>query len=223
MRTVFFTVAAMALAPAALAGPILTPSAVISNGGVFNANQIIDQSSLSPGYVSGVTDFDTFVATATTNFTIASTETGDTAPPNSGGNWIFQFNAAPALDAVAIWNQAGTASLFDFSLEGSLTGDFLDAVDLGTFQMANFRGNNPADAEVFSFAEMNFSAIRLNVISNAGFSSSTRINEIAFRIADDNTPPAPPPPTSISEPGTIGLLGLGLVGLGLATRRKVTL
>ena len=33
-------------------------------------------------------------------------------------------------------------------------------------------------------------------------------------------PPPPPPPTAVSEPGTLAILGLGIVGLGIARRKR---
>jgi len=33
-------------------------------------------------------------------------------------------------------------------------------------------------------------------------------------------PPPPPPPTAVSEPGTLAILGLGVIGLGIARRRQ---
>jgi hypothetical protein len=33
-------------------------------------------------------------------------------------------------------------------------------------------------------------------------------------------PPPPPPPSAVSEPGTLAILGLGVIGLGIARRRQ---
>jgi hypothetical protein len=34
-------------------------------------------------------------------------------------------------------------------------------------------------------------------------------------------PPPPPPPAAVSEPGTLAILGLGIIGLGVARRRRI--
>ncbi len=41
------------------------------------------------------------------------------------------------------------------------------------------------------------------------------------KLETELAPPPPPPPPSVPEPGMLGLFGIGLLGLGLARRRRV--
>src|SRR5882757_2969794 len=65
-----FALALGLLAPGAEAGAIINPGAVIANtmgefGPLYDVQGLRDESGLSAAYVSGVTDFSTYVATTT--------------------------------------------------------------------------------------------------------------------------------------------------------------
>jgi len=198
----------------AAAGPILTPdSFTVSSPDAANPtlpeNNILDQSGLSASYVPGVTDFDSFVATTTASYT-GQAELGGAGAPLS--YFEFDFGGMTDIDAIAIWNQSGTASLDSFTIETSLLADFSVSEIFGTFTMSVFGGGYPAiAADVFSFSSNNFRYLRINNLTNAGYLSATRINEVAFRGAGN---------VMLPEPATMALFGFGLIGLGLARSRR---
>jgi len=196
----------------ASAGVVISPGSVSGNGGTFPASHIIDQSGLSAHYVSGVTDFDSFVASTTSNYGLLPNlgELGDTAGPTTG-RWIFNLGSVHLIDEVAIWNQAGSASLDSFRLVASTVSDFSISSVLGTYTMSQFGGCYPCNADVFSFAETSAQYIRLDVLSNAGYSGATRINEIAFEQVNSRL--------SVPEPATPALLGLALGWLAISRRK----
>lgn len=207
------------LAPfGASAGVILAPvsfsvSSPDPSNSTLATNNILDQSGLSANYISGVTDFDTFVATTTANFT-GQGELGGAGPPASF--FEFDFGSSVNVDGIAIWNQDGTASLDTFSVETSLLADFSVSQVFGIFQMAIFGGDHPIAADVFSFSSNSLRYLRVNNLTNAGFGSATRVNEFAFRSAEGGSPPAIPTPT------TLLLFSLGLAGLGWSKRKKAS-
>ncbi|MEL4896629.1 PEP-CTERM sorting domain-containing protein [Crocosphaera sp. Alani8] len=173
---------------------------------VSNLNNLINQSGLSANYVSGVTDFDVFVAT-TTGFNGSSGVGGvDAGPP---ADFDFTFSQTIKTDRIALWNQGGIASLVSFTLFGSLAGDFSYEIEIGTFTNSNF---NNSLANVFTFTEVDITAIRVRATSNQGFMFGTRFDE--FAIGGTLTNPATTP-----EPTTfLGLLLVG--GFGLLSKQQ---
>lgn len=206
---------AMSLASNVFAGPILTPTAfTVSSPDPANpteaTNNILDQSGLSATYVSGVTDFDSFVASTTASFNTQA-QLGGAGPPLS--YFEFDFGSSVAIDAIAVWNQWGSASLNTLNIETSAVADFSVSQLFGVFTMSIFNGANPIAADVFTFDSSMFRYLRVNNLTNAGWGSATRVNEFAFRQADAEVP--------VPEPTTVALLGIGLVGLaGAEVRRR---
>ena len=78
----------------ATAGTILQPAAATTNMGFFSTFDpvyAVDQSALTAAYTSGVTDFDTFVATTVTVSGGSSFTTWFSAPGNITGNFDFDL------------------------------------------------------------------------------------------------------------------------------------
>lgn len=195
-------------ASVASAGPILVPTSVSASSqdpNIATPIGAINQSGLSAAYVAGVTDFDSFVATTTAANLLLSELGGTGAPPSF---LEFDFASVVSVDAIALWNQFGTAALDTFTVETSLVSDFSVSQTYGIFTTSPLGGARPAVGEVFTFAPTSLRYVRLNMLSNAGFPTAVRVNEVVFRSA-----PVP-------EPGTIALMGLGMVGLIAGARRR---
>ena len=77
---------------------ILQPTGISSPqgsfGGVFGLEKIIDQSGLVPGYISGVTDFDVYTASAVHNSVFISSFNSGYTNSDAGFPQIFTFDLA---------------------------------------------------------------------------------------------------------------------------------
>lgn len=62
------------------------------------------------------------------------------------------------------------------------------------------------------------------IIVDTDFQDPTWLTSWTINVETDEPivvpPPPPPPPTAVSEPGTLAILGLGVIGLGIARRRQ---
>ncbi|MEP3244491.1 MAG: VPLPA-CTERM sorting domain-containing protein [Sneathiella sp.] len=166
-------------------------------------DSLINQSGLSASYVSGVNDFDNFVATTT----------GFKNPQGIGGvyapfpvNLDFAFSGTVNLDGAAIWNQIGSASLKEFDLYGSLSGNFDDIILLGSY----LHDHQGGLAFIADFTQTAVSAIRMTINSNYGYSFSARFDEIAFRGTISAVP----------LPAALPLFAAGLIALGFRSFRR---
>jgi hypothetical protein len=200
-------VSCLGVVPAS-ADTILGPvSATTNMGELFPLVHAFDQSGLSNNYVSGVTNFDTFVATATHT----SNPGADWVSAAMSGSAVFDLGSISTIDRAAVWNfGTGTGipsfAIRDITLEGSLND--VTFFTLGTYTLTNPNGAPATLAQILSFSSVNLRYIRMDVIDTYG--SNAALGEIAFSRAV----------AAVPEPSSLVLLGIGLAGLSLKLRRK---
>lgn len=204
-------------APSAGAGTILAASSVSANVATrsgFALQSIIDQNNLSSGYVSGVTDFDTYIASNPTDPNASSTIWAT----NNGvfsAQLTFDLGGPVTIESMAIWNRGPFGQgVRDFVLTAATDASFSTSVALGSFTAAQAlsANNNFAVAEVFDFAPVAATYLRMDILNVHG-SCCISISEVAFESAG-------PAVVDVSEPGISALLVIGLAGLGFARRRR---
>ncbi len=195
------------------AGVIVSAQSASVNGGIggTTVGRSFDQSGLSTGYTSGVTDFDTYIASSPIHSSDAGSEFTLTEASLSV---VYDLGSSMSIDALALWNEDafgfGTGEL-SWSLNG------IDFFALTTINPAD----NPAfltyGAEVFSLAETFLRYIRFDISDcpqpDGLATIACGIGEVAFRVGDGGVAEVP-------IPGAIPLFLAGLAGLQLRTRRQ---
>jgi hypothetical protein len=189
-------------------------SAVINSGGpgFGSINNTFNQAGLATSYVSGVTDFATYIA-GNSQHTAAF----------SGAEWFGEFGLSTAsvtydlgsvlsIEAVALWNEdaAGIGALDLYQSADGITFSVLAAGLVPT----NPSSNVAYGADVFSFAAVNTRFIRFdmsNCPQEASTFSACAIGEVAFNAAAD---------AEIPEPASAWLLALGVAGIAALRRRR---
>ena len=155
---------------------------------VGDLTSTIDQSGFLTNYISGETEFDEFVAT-TVAFETADSIGG--IGPGRPGEIDFDLGLINRIDAIAIWNRRGREggpALREFDLLVSLTEDFADPIEIGSFVLSPVPDDFRMPAEVFSFEPVPARYVRILATQNDGHPQATQINEFAVRRAVFGSP-----------------------------------
>lgn len=197
---------ASTIATSAHATVILSPTAATASsdsGPAYAIGNTINQSGLSAGFTSGVTDFDTYLAGNPMHSLNADTEWFG-AYGTTSATVTYDLGSAWAIDRLALWNEESSGiGMFDLfvSLDGVAFTQI--ANDLTPF-------DNPlADypAEVFGLGLHTARYVRMDLSGcpqlDPGSYPSCAIGEVAFSAARA---------TSVPEPGSLGLFGTALAG-----------
>lgn len=202
----------------AQAGLILSPTAVVSNSiGEIAASveigNVIDQSGLSSGFVSGATDYATYIAAAPTHSRLGTDLFW--LGPAATGNIVFDLGSAYSIERLAIW-QGGPShkSAFNINsikLETSADLAFTNPSAAGNFNVPRGLGGSVWPVNDFDLNDSVGRYVRLTIESNHGGFRS-RFGEIAFDVSA----------VAVPEPSSFALLaaaGIAFVGKRLCRRR----
>ena len=213
------TGAALAAASSAQAAVILAPTVVVSNSmGEYSSDadigNAIDQSGLSTSYITGVTNYATYLASSPTHFSAGGHDLFWRSDNGTvTGSIIFDLGDLYSVERLAIWQgessgaKSSTPNVNGIILESSQDLAFSSPSALGSFNVD--RGLN-ATAYPVNDLDLTDSVgryIRLTITSNYGNPVRSSFGEIAFGV------------NSVPEPSIPLLLGPALVAVLLKRRR----
>lgn len=172
----------------AQAGLILEPVSASTDMGSLGGrspNNVRNQSGLSTGYTSLVTDFPSYISSNPTHTAFpAPNQDWFSATGTTTGVFDFNLGARYSVQSLALWDIGGnnSSSLRGFDLFADNNASFSSATLLGHFNANPNTGPITASkAEVFSFTRTDATYVRMVITSNNG-STQTGFGEAAFEV-----------------------------------------
>lgn len=215
IRTVLAVVLLIALpAPLTRATVLVQPISATTNMGAFpgsSASNTINQSGLSAGYLSAVTEFNSYIASNPTHDSVTNSNIWVSSSGSTVGNFDFALGTTYTIGSFVLWNQGGNENnnIVGFTLLAANNSAFTGATTLGSFTANPNTGQQSAVLpQVFTFTPRQASFVRMQITSNNGSASFTVFGEAAFH------------DVVIPEPSSFALVGLCVFGAGLAAYRK---
>lgn len=213
-KTITTTMLAAGIISSANATTIISGNVIAqTNYPGWTAEHLLDQSGLSYNYLSGVTDFDSYVGAAPTHI---GTSTDSTKGYFSPGPAVVDIDLGSSffLTKFALWNDNDYQGVKDFNLLISDNSSFTGAVSLGSFS-ATYGPSGysiPTAVQLFDLIAAQGRFVRINFTRSHG-DNFINVGEVAFGAGANNV-------NTVPEPTSIALLGLGAMGLFAARRRK---
>ncbi len=178
----------------------------------YGIDNVSDQSGLSVGFTSGVTDWDTYFGTP--SHTVIAADYEWWGAENSGltGSVVFDLGMNYFVDKLALWNEE-VAGISTFDVYTST-----DGISFTSVGPSLTPTNNPLEldyfADIFALTTTQGRYIKLDITGTGDNGWNTvSMGEIAFSTSTSVDP--------VPEPSTMLLLGCGLIGLAGTARRKL--
>ncbi|MFH1061487.1 MAG: PEP-CTERM sorting domain-containing protein [Candidatus Omnitrophota bacterium] len=195
---------ALILSSSAYASPILEVSSITSDTPVFasyySLENGINQSGLSSGYTSGVTDFDEYFLTNPYHDNYAATSVGLERYATSASLFL-DLGSVSTIESFALWNRYySNQGVSSFSLYASSDSSYTDEFLIGSFiAQTGLGAENQVLAEIFEFAPIETQFVRFNVTGTYG-AYGISFKELAFEQS-----------ACVPEPSTFMLLVVGML------------
>ncbi|MCI0408632.1 MAG: PEP-CTERM sorting domain-containing protein [Acidobacteria bacterium] len=193
-----------------IVSPVAAPVNTLGEfGACCDIGNSIDGSGLTPGFVTGVTDFDAYLALNPLHDLGFQDQEFFGAQGVLSGTVVYDLGGVVFIDRMALWNEDSTG-IAVMNVRSALDLPFTTGVvDHGLFNPVDNPINVDYPAEVLAlnptparFVEMELRCVDTD-FNNCG------IGEVAFSATPQEAP----------EPASLVLLGIGILGLSLTRRR----
>jgi len=183
---------------------------IFNDSGFFSllsSSKANDQSGLSHSYISGVTDYDTFVGLTPTH--VGSSGLNGALDLGVQAAFIdFDFGSELNFTDFGLWNDIDDQGILNFNILVSNDSTFTSSTTIGLFTATT--GNDPLPLQQFDLLGTAGRYIRVDMLSTHG---GTNINFGEFIFAAGAT-------SSVPEPTSLALLSLGLAGFSFARKKE---